>query len=68
MLVKKTRKINGKSENSTYVLMNSQNVKTIYNSEKREFDGEKNERQKKAYSNRYYGKSPCCSCLCGKYS
>ena len=59
MLVRKT---NGKNGNSTYALIYSQSVKTVYNSEKRGFDGGKNERQKKTYSNRYYGKSPCRSC------
>ena len=41
MLVNKTRETNGKSENPTYALIDSQIVKTVYNSEKRGFDGGK---------------------------
>lgn len=67
MLVQKTRETNGKSDNPTYALIDSQSVKTVYNSEKRGFDGGKNERTKAAHSNRYYGKSPRSSCSCCKY-
>ena len=41
MLVQKTRKTSGKSEKPTYALIDSQSVKTVYNSEKRGFDGGK---------------------------
>lgn len=41
MLVQKTRETNGKSDNPTYALIDSQSVKTVYNSEKRGFDGGK---------------------------
>ncbi len=41
MLVQKTRETNGKSDNPTYALIDSQSVKTLYNSEKRGFDGGK---------------------------
>lgn len=61
MLVQKPRET---SENPTYAIINSQSVKTVYNSEKRGFDEEKNERTKVAHSNKYYGKSPRCSCYC----
>ena len=35
------RETNGKSENPTYLLIDSQSVKTVYNSEKCGFDGGK---------------------------
>lgn len=38
MLIQKTREMNGKKENPTYALIDSQSVKTVYNSEKRGFD------------------------------
>lgn len=41
MLVQKTRETSGKSKNPTYALIDSQSVKTVYNSEKRGFDGGK---------------------------
>ena len=41
MLVQKTRETNGKSDNPTYALIDSQSVKTVYNSEKCGFDGGK---------------------------
>ena len=41
MLVQKTREANGKIDNPTYALIDSQSVKTLYNSEKRGFDGGK---------------------------
>ena len=41
MLVQKTREANGKRDNPTYALIDSQSVKTLYNSEKRGFDGGK---------------------------
>lgn len=41
ILVQKTRETNGKSESPTYALIDSQSVKTVYNSEKRGFDGGK---------------------------
>lgn len=55
MLVKKTRKANGRNENPSYALIDSQSVKTTSASEKRGYDGGKNERQKKTYSYRYNG-------------
>lgn len=67
MLVQKTRETSEKSENPTYALIDSQSVKTVYNSEKRGFDGGKNERTKEAHSYRYYGKSPHSSCSRCKY-
>ena len=68
MLVKKTRKANGRNDDPTYALIDSQSVKTVYNSEKRGFDGGKNKWTKEAHSNRYYGKYTGCSCSCCKYS
>ena len=47
MLVQKTRETNGKSDNPTYSLIDSQSVKTVYNSEKRGFDGEKTKGRKR---------------------
>ncbi len=47
MLVRKTRETNGKSANPTYALIDSQSVKTIYNSEKRGFDGGKKQKEEK---------------------
>ncbi|MDE6426448.1 MAG: hypothetical protein K2K89_10000 [Ruminococcus sp.] len=41
MLVQKTKETNGKSDNPTYALIDSQSVKTVYNIEKRGFDGGK---------------------------
>ena len=41
MLVQKTRETSGKNGNPTYALIDSQSVKTVYNSEKRGFDGGK---------------------------
>ncbi len=41
MLVKKTRKANGRNENPTYALIDSQSVKTTSASEKRGYDGGK---------------------------
>ena len=41
MLVQKTREANRKRDNPTYALIDSQSVKTLYNSEKRGFDGGK---------------------------
>ena len=45
MLVRKTRKSGGKNENPTYALIDSQSVKTVYNSEKRGFDGGKKRKE-----------------------
>ncbi len=67
MLVRKTSEANEKSGKPTYALIDSQSVKTVYNSEKRGFDGGKNERTKAAHSYGYYGKSPRCSCSRRKY-
>lgn len=47
MLVQKTREINGRSENPTYALIDSQSVKTVYNSEKRGYDGGKKRKEEK---------------------
>ena len=44
---RKTRETNGKSANPTYALIDSQSVKTIYNSEKRGFDGGKKQKEEK---------------------
>lgn len=44
MLVQKTRETSGKSENPTYALIDSQSVKTVYNSKKRGFDGGKKQK------------------------
>lgn len=68
MLVKKTRKANGRNDDPTYALIDSQSVKMVYNSEKRGFDGGKNKRTKETHSNRYYEKYTGCSCSCCKYS
>ena len=67
MLVQKTRETSGKSENPTCALIDSQSVKTVYNIEKRGFDGGKNERTEVAHSNGYYEKSPHSSCSRYKY-
>lgn len=67
MLVRKIRESDDRSKNLTYALIDSQSVKTVYNSEKREFDGEKNERTKAVHSNGYYGKSPFSACSRCKY-
>ena len=50
MLVKKTRKSNGRNENPTYALIDSQSVKTVYNSEKRGYDGGKKRKEEKDIS------------------
>ncbi len=50
MLVKKTRKSNGRNENPTYALIDSQSVKTVYNSEKRGYDGGKERKEEKDIS------------------
>lgn len=47
MLVRRTRKTKGKNENPTYALIDSQSVKTIYNGEKRGFDGGKKRKAEK---------------------
>lgn len=67
MPVRKTREANGRNENPTYALIDSQSVKTVNNSEKRGYDGGKNERKKKTYRNGYYWKSPFSLCSCCKY-
>ena len=41
MLVSKTRKANGRKENPTYALIDSQSIKTTSASEKRGYDGGK---------------------------
>ncbi len=55
MLVKKTRKANGRNENPSYALIDSQSVKTTSASEKTGYDGGKNKRKKKTYSYGYNG-------------
>lgn len=50
MLVKKTRKANGRKENPTYALIDSQSVKTVYNSEKCGYDGGKKQKGEKDIS------------------
>ena len=47
MLVKKTRKANGRNENPTYALIDSQSVKTTSASEKRGYDGGKKRKEEK---------------------
>lgn len=47
MLVKKTRKANGRKENPSYALIDSQSVKTISASEKRGYDGGKKQKAEK---------------------
>jgi len=54
-MVSKTCIAEGKIESSTYGLIDSQSSKTVYASDERGFDGGKNERQKAAYRNQYYG-------------
>ena len=58
-LVILTRKRAGRKETPTYGLVDSQSVKTVYPSEERGIDGEKNERTQVAYRNGCDGKSPC---------
>lgn len=67
MLVSKTRKANGRKENQTYALIDSQSVKTTSASEKRDYDGGKNEKAKATHSNRYYGEYSFCLRSCSKY-
>ena len=47
MLVKNTRKSNGRNEEPSYALIDSQSVKTIYSSEKRGYDGGKKQKDEK---------------------
>lgn len=47
----KTRKEAGKSSEPSYVLIDSQSVKTVYSSDKWGYDGEKNKGTKTTYSN-----------------
>lgn len=47
MLVKKTRKANGRNDDPTYALIDSQSVKMVYNSEKRGFDEKKTKGRKR---------------------
>lgn len=68
VLVKKVHTEEGKNAEPSYALIDSQSVKTVYSSEKRGYDGGKNERTKAAHSNRYYGKPPRSSYSCSKYS
>lgn len=68
MLVKNTRKANGRNEEPSYALIDSQSIKTVYCSEKRGYDGGKNERTKKTYSNRYNVKFTLYLCSCCKYT
>ncbi|MCM1358539.1 MAG: hypothetical protein NC205_08075 [Prevotella sp.] len=50
MLVKKTRKANGRNENPTYALIDSQSVKTTSASEKTGYDGGKKRKEEKGIS------------------
>ena len=54
-LIKRIRKQKGKNENPTYVLIDSQSVKTAASNEKRGYDGGKNKRKKATHSHRYCG-------------
>ena len=60
-LVKITRKQAGRNEEPSYALIDSQSIKTTCY-------GENHKRKKTAHRNRYDGKSPVYSRLCGKYS
>lgn len=68
MLVKKTRKVQGRNEEPTYALIDSQSVKTTAASEKRGYDGGKNERTQTTYRNRYAWKSTVCLRPCCQYT
>ena len=57
-LVILTRKSAGRKETPTYGLIDSQSAKTLYSSEERGIEGEKNERTQTAYRNGCNGKSP----------
>ena len=59
-LVKENRIKAGRNAEPSYALIDSQSVKTAYHSDKTEYDGEKNKRNKKTYRNRHYEKYPCC--------
>lgn len=61
-LVKETRINSGKDADPSYALIDSQSVKTAYAVIKRGMTEGKNERDKKAYRNRYYGKYSCSEC------
>ena len=61
-LVNKTRINASRNENPSYALIDSQSAKTVYNSDERGFDVEKNKRAKAAHRDRYYGKYPRCWC------
>ena len=50
-LVKETRIKAGKDAEPSYALIDSQSVKTAYHSDKKGYDGEKNERSKTPYCN-----------------
>ena len=67
-MVKITRKNAGRNENTSYALIDSQSVKTTCYGDNHGYDGEKNERKEKTYSNRYNGKSSVYPCSCCKYS
>ena len=67
-LVKKVRLAKGKKETPSYALIDSQGAKTVSSNEKRGYDGGKNERKKKAHSNRYNGKSALCARSCRQHS
>ena len=67
ILVKKTRKINGRNENSSYALIDSQLVKTTSASEQRGYDGGKKQKEEKTYSYGYNRKPALSSCSCSKY-
>lgn len=54
-LVKETRIKAGKDAEPSYALIDSQSVKTAYRSDKKGYDGEKNERSKTPYCNRCNG-------------
>lgn len=65
-LVKETHMKAGRDAEPSYALIDSQSVKTAYRSDKKGYDGGKNERNKETYSYRHYGKYPCGQCSQGK--
>lgn len=67
LLVTKACKQAGRNAEPSYVLIDSQSVKTTSASEKRGIDGGKNKRTQTPYCNGYDGEHPDCHCSCCKY-
>lgn len=65
-LLKETRINFGKDAEPSYALIDSQSVKQRIAVLKKDMTEEKNERDKKAYRNRYYGKYSYSECSQGK--